>query len=164
MESTSIYHIALVNAFRSQIFITNVINSGLIRSAVKKPKRDKLDARCLAELLIRGELSAGGDLRPFYIPESKFEIDLRKLCRLQDRVSNELTRVKNRIHKIFDASGLNLRKIVDTFNAQSTMYIIESIIRNETSDSFIKNLKRARKFSKNEKEKIKNYFISSFHF
>ena len=45
MESTSIYHIALVNAFRSQKFITNVINSGLVRSAVKKPKRDKLDAR-----------------------------------------------------------------------------------------------------------------------
>ena len=158
IESTSIYHIALVNAFRSQKFVTNVINSGLVRSAVKKPKRDKLDARRLAELLIRGELSAGGDLKPSYIPDSKFEIEIRKLCRLQDNLSHELTRVKNRIHKIFDASGLNLRKIVGTFIAQSTLYVISSIIRNEAPDLFIKSLKRKQKISATEKRKLESYF------
>ena len=108
--------------------------------------------------MIRGELSAGGDLKPSYIPDSKFEIELRKLCRLQDNLSHELTRVKNPIHKVFDASGLNLRKIVGTFNAQSTLYIVDSIIRNETPDLFIKNLKRGRKISATEKRNLESYF------
>lgn len=155
MESTSVYHIFVVNTFRSQNIIAHVINSGLIRTALKKPKRDKLDARRLAELLIRGDLSAGGDLSPSYVAESIIESDLKKLCRLQDKTTDEQTRIKNRIHKIFDAAGLNLRNIISSFDNKTMSTILESVFRRENSEDFVKRITRKRTMKQTQKDKLR---------
>ncbi len=155
MESTSVYHIFVANSFRAQDIIAHIINSGLIRTAVKKPKRDKLDARRLAELLIRGDLSAGGDLRPSYLAESVIETDLKKLCRLQDKVSDEQTRIKNRIHKIFDSACLNLRKIVRKFDSKTMDIVLESVFKRENADDFLKRINRKKSMKIHQKDKLK---------
>lgn len=111
VESTSIYHQIIVSTLQQESFEVFVINAGLIAPRSRRAaKADKLDARKLAELVFRGELSPTGAYRPSYISTDHKEQQLRMTLRLRDKLVQERTRLGNRIHKVFDQFAINLKK------------------------------------------------------
>jgi transposase len=111
IESTSIYHQIVVNTLQKESFTVLLVNAGLIAPRSRRaPKADKLDARKLAELVFRGELSPTGAYRPSYITMEPLEQQLRMTLRLRDKLVHDRIRLYNRTHKVFDQFAINLKK------------------------------------------------------
>lgn len=130
LESTAVYHKILVESFEAHGITTFVINpSFLAPRSRRSTKRDRLDAKRLTRMLFFGEISLDGEFKPSYLA-SGVEEALKKTVRLHDQTVQELTRTKNRIHKLFDTYALGLRKYLGVSSfTKRWLHAIEGVIR-----------------------------------
>jgi transposase len=91
MESTGVYWQAPYNLMEGHFAQVMIVNAQHLKR-VPGRKTDKKDAEWIAELLQLGLL------RPSFIPP-KFQRELRQLTRLRTTLSQERTRLINRLHK-----------------------------------------------------------------
>jgi transposase len=102
-------------------------------------KTDKKDAEWIAELLQLGLL------RPSFIPP-RFQRELRQLTRLRTTLSQERTRLINRLHKVLEETNLNLSSVLTAIRGQTGQHILGAVVRGENDPIVLANmaLRRAR--------------------
>jgi transposase len=102
-------------------------------------KTDKKDAEWIAELLQLGLL------RPSFIPP-KFQRELRQLTRLRTTLSQERTRLINRLHKVLEDTNLKLSSVLTAIRGQTGQHILGAVVRGEDDPIVLANmaLRRAR--------------------
>jgi len=140
IESTSVYHKPVVKGFIKEGFTIYLINAGLIHRGANDEKLDKVDARDLGRLLLLGIIGPNGSIKPSYVPSSEIEIGLRKLTRLRDKISQEETRAKNRIHKLVDQYNLPLHRYIGKSFPKSAIHVLKSIVEYETYPELMERL------------------------
>src|SRR5258708_22939923 len=96
-------------------------------------KTDKKDAEWIAELLQLGLL------RPSFIPP-KFQRELRQLTRLRTTLSQERTRLINRLHKVLEDTNLKLSSVLTDIRGQTGQHILGAVVRGEDDPTVLADL------------------------
>jgi transposase len=119
MESTGVYgkpvYYALENHFK--VVLANPFQV----KAMPGKKTDKGDSHWLAELLAHGLIAAS------FVPPEKTRA-LRDLTRYRVKLSEEMNRIENRIHKVLEDASLKLDTVVSHLLGGTGRSIIEGII------------------------------------
>ena len=103
VESTGVYWIPLFNALEGSVDLI-LANAYKIKNT-SKPKTDLTDSEWMAELCLNGMIKPS---RIFL----KDDRDLRSLTRARERYVNDLTREKNRVHKLLDSCNIHLSSVL----------------------------------------------------
>lgn len=126
MESTGIYWKCVWVALENHSFKLTLGNA---RDIKNKPgrKTDTLDAEWIASL------HRCGLIPDSFVPDKSIR-ELRNSTRLLRKYKQDVTKCKNRIHKILEESGIKLNgKISDLFGVTGTK-ILEKILKNDEID------------------------------
>lgn len=115
MESTGIYWKAFYKSHPDNIE-TIVFNSASIKLKTR-PKTDVRDAMWIARCL-RAEF-----INPSNITTGETD-EIKSLCRLRNRIVEEMTNYKNKIHSIIDKNQKDLKSFTSTMNTQIAMVVL----------------------------------------
>lgn len=123
MESTGVYWKtvwAILEEHKYKLILANP------RDIKNKPgrKTDTLDAEWIASLLRCGLID------PSFIPDSKIR-ELRNSTRTYRKFVQDLTRTKNRIHKVLQESGIKFAQLITDIFGPTGSKILEKIINEE---------------------------------
>lgn len=136
MESTGIYWKPIFNILEDD-FDVILANAARIKN-VPGLKTDKKDARWIARLLRYGLVPAS------FIPPRNIR-ELRDLTRTRKKLTEEMTRRKNRIHKILQDANIKLSSVAtDVFGVSGKAMIMALLEENEPSPDEIKSMTKGR--------------------
>lgn len=136
MESTGIYWKPIFNILEDD-FDVILANAARIKN-VPGLKTDKKDARWIARLLRYGLVPAS------FIPPRNIR-ELRDLTRTRKKLTEEMTRRKNRIHKILQDANIKLSSVAtDVFGVSGKAMIMALLEKNEPSPDEIKSMTKGR--------------------
>jgi transposase len=121
MESTGIYWKG-----PRQILFNNGIKCIVVNARhIKKVPGHKTD---IADSLWLAMVGRAGLVKNSFVPTPKFE-KIRRLARLRQQINDELSRTKNRLHKILTECGILLSNVITDINGQSGRAMIEAIAK-----------------------------------
>ena len=124
MESTGVYWKPVWYALEGefQLLLANPFQV----KALPGKKTDKRDSHWLAELLAHGLMTAS------FVPPEKTRA-LRDLTRYRVKLSEELNRIHNRIHKVLEDASIKLDTVVSHIMGGTGRSIVEGIIEGKES-------------------------------
>jgi transposase len=124
MESTGVYWKPVWYALEGhfQLLLANPFQV----KALPGKKTDKRDSQWLAELLAHGLVAAS------FVPPEKTR-ELRDLTRYRVKLSEEMNRIQNRIHKILEDASVKLDTVVSHLLGGTGRSVIEGIIEGRES-------------------------------
>lgn len=141
MESTGIYWKPVWNVLESGAFDIIVANAKKIKN-VPGRKTDVKDAEWIASLLRCGLIEKS------FIPSERIR-DLRDLTRLRKELLGEITRNKNRIHKVLQDANIKISSVLSDVFGETGKSILEQLINNKCiTIEFIETLYEGRGKSK----------------
>ena len=128
LESTGVYHTPFVEEFtKAGGFDIRVVPANKAKDPSGGDKSDEGDSEFLARLSLYKRVSKKGKhtIKPSYIPQDPVEKALRKIDRMRTKLTSDVTRVKNRIHKILASKALSLGShSIGNIKAESTRLIL----------------------------------------
>lgn len=119
MESTGVYWKPVFNLLEDRGFALLVVNARHVK-AVPGRKTDVKDAEWLAELLQYGLL------RPSFIPNRE-QRELRELVRYRKSLTEDRTRVVERIQKVLEGANIKLGDVASNVVGMSGRAILEQL-------------------------------------
>jgi transposase len=139
MESTGVYWQPPFNLMEGHFEQVMIVNAEHLKR-VPGHKTDQKDAEWIAELL------QVGLLKPSFIPK-RSQRELRHLTRLRTTLTQERTRLINRLQKVLEDANLKLTSVLSDVMGQTSRQILEAIIRGEENPSVLADmaLRRAPK-------------------
>lgn len=136
MESTGVYFKPVLQALRqrSPNRVAWVVNAAAVKQ-VPGRKSDVNDSAWLSKLVMHGLV------RPSFIPASEQE-ELRMLTRYRARAVEDKTRLKNRIIKVVEASGLKLASVCSDVLGTTGRAILDAVCAGEKTPEQMAELAR----------------------
>lgn len=119
MESTGVYWKPVFNVF-NPLGIRVVVGNATHIKNVPGRKTDMNDSQWIAEL------HRFGLIRPSFIPDGEFQ-RMRLLSRHRTNLTNDLSRVKNRVQKVLEDGNIKLGTVVSDVFGVSGVKILELI-------------------------------------
>ncbi len=142
MESTGVYWKPVWNVMEGLFETVMIVNAEHMRR-VPGRKTDKKDAEWLAELL------QVGLLKPSFIP-SRPQRELRDLTRTRTTLTQERTRLINRVHKVLEDANLKLSSVLTDIMGQTGHHILGAIVRGEEDPTVLADMALRRAANKRE--------------
>jgi transposase len=134
-ESTGVYWYRLYLAFEGRIRV--IVGNAYQIKSIPGRKTDIRDAQWIAELAMNGLINPS---RVF----PRNDRELRELPRSRESTVKSRTRIKNRIHRIFDSAGIALGKGVRDIFGKSGIHLIWGLLNREDPETIITTLPSAR--------------------
>jgi transposase len=134
-ESTGVYWYRLYVAFEGRIRV--IVGNAYQIKSIPGRKTDIRDAQWIAELAMNGLINPS---RVF----PRNDRELRELTRSRESTVKSRTRIKNRIHRIFDSAGIALGKGVRDIFGKSGIHLIWGLLNREDPETIITTLPSAR--------------------
>lgn len=126
MESTGVYWKPVFNVLEDQLHIA-LVNARFIKNVPGK-KTDKKDSEWIAQLLCNGLLHSS------FVPP-KYVRHLRDLSRYSKKLSQEIAKEKNRVHKQLQDANIKLSSVISdvfgVFGTEVLEQIAEGVIDTE---------------------------------
>ncbi|NJD03647.1 MAG: IS110 family transposase [Ruminiclostridium sp.] len=142
IESTGIYWISIYTVLEGNIEVI-LANAYKVKHTPGR-KTDKRDSKWLAELCLNGMIEPS---RIF----PKEDRDLRALTRAREKLVNNSTQMKNRIHKELESACIKISSVLSDIFGVSGMKIINGLIEGKNIDEILKMI-TSKKILKKEKE------------
>jgi len=142
IESTGIYWISIYTVLEGNIEVI-LANAYKVKHTPGR-KTDKRDSKWLAELCLNGMIEPS---RIF----PKEDRDLRALTRAREKLVNNSTQMKNRIHKELESACIKISSVLSDIFGISGMKIINGLIEGKNIDEILKMI-TSKKILKKEKE------------
>ena len=140
MESTGVYWKPIFNILEDDFEII-LANAARIKN-VPGLKTDKKDARWIAKLLRYGLIPAS------FIPPKDIR-EMRDLTRTRKKLTEDMTRQKNRIHKILQDANIKLSTVAtDIFGVSGHAMIMALLEKDELSPDEIKSMTKGKLMNK----------------
>ncbi len=137
MESTGIYWKPVWNVLESGAFELIIANAKKIKN-VPGRKTDVKDAEWIASLLRCGLIEKS------FVPPEVIR-DLRDLTRLRKELLSEITRHKNRIHKVLQDANIKVSSVLSDVFGETGKVIINELITNRCiTINFVESLYEGR--------------------
>ena len=139
MESTGVYWHSPHNLMEGHFELVMVVNAEHLKR-VPGHKTDQKDAEWIAELL------QVGLLKPSFIPPRP-QRELRHLTRLRTSLTQERTRLINRLQKVLENANLKLSSVLSDVMGQTSRQILGAIVGGEENAEVLADfaLRRAPK-------------------
>ncbi len=132
MESTGVYWQPPFNLMEGHFEQVMIVNAEHLKR-VPGHKTDKKDAEWIAELL------QVGLLKPSFIPKRP-QRELRHLTRLRTTLTQERTRLINRLQKVLEDANLKLTSVLSDVMGQTSRQILSAIIAGEENPTVLADL------------------------
>lgn len=142
MESTGVYWQSPYNLMEGCFAQVMIVNAEHLKR-VPGHKTDKKDAEWIAELLQLGLL------KPSFIPP-RFQRNLRQITRLRTTLTQERTRLINRLHKLLEDTNLKLSSVLTDIRGQTGQHILGAIVRGEEDPTVLANMALRRAANKRD--------------
>lgn len=135
MESTGVYWKAVWKALQEHFHLI-LANPHQVKN-IPGQKTDPKDSEWLADLL------AHGLIRPSFVPPCEIG-ELRDLTRYRVKLSEERTRIHNRIHKVLEDACLKLDTVASDILGETGRAIIRALIRGEARPDWLADKAKGR--------------------
>ena len=142
MESTGVYWQSPYNLMEGHFAQVMIVNAEHLKR-VPGQKTDQKDAEWIAELLQLGLL------KPSFIPP-RFQRDLRQLTRLRTTLTQERTRLINRVHKLLEDANFKLSSVLTDIRGQTGKHILGAVVRGEEDPTVLANMALRRAANKRD--------------
>jgi len=142
MESTGVYWQSPYNLMEGHFAQVMIVNAEHLKR-VPGQKTDQKDAEWIAELLQLGLLKAS------FIPP-RFQRDLRQLTRLRTTLTQERTRLINRVHKLLEDANFKLSSVLTDIRGQTGKHILGAVVRGEEDPTVLANMALRRAANKRD--------------
>ncbi|MDP2845180.1 MAG: IS110 family transposase [Candidatus Methanoperedens sp.] len=142
IESTGIYWIPIYTVLEGSIEVI-LANAYKVKHTPGK-KTDKRDSKWLAELCLNGMIEPS---RIF----PKDDRELRALTRAREKLVNNSTQMKNRIHKELESACIKISSVLSDIFGKSGMKIINGLLEGKNIDEILKTI-TSKKILKKEQE------------
>jgi transposase len=129
IESTGVYWIPIYTVLEGSIEVT-LANAYKVKHTPGK-KTDKRDSKWLAELCLNGMIESS---RIF----PKDDRDIRSLTRAREKLVNNSTQMKNRIHKELESTCIKISSVLSDIFGVSGMKIINGLLEGKNIDVILK--------------------------
>jgi len=129
IESTGVYWIPIYTVLEGNVEVI-LANAYKIKHTPGK-KTDKRDSKWLAELCLNGMIEPS---RIF----PKDDRDIRALTRAREKLVNNSTQMKNRIHKELESACIKISSVLSDIFGVSGMKIINGLIEGKNIDEILK--------------------------
>ena len=137
LESTGDYWRIWFYLFEARGLTVWLVNANQVKQVPGRPKTDKLDAVWLAKLAERGML------RPSFVPPPQIRA-LRDYTRLSVEVTNDRSRVRQRMEKLLEDALIKLSSVATDIFGVSGRAMIEALIGGERSPRRLAALAKGR--------------------
>ena len=142
IESTGIYWVSIYTVLEGNIEVI-LANAYKVKHTPGR-KTDKRDSKWLAELCLNGMIEPS---RIF----PKDDRELRALTRAREKLVNNSTQMKNRIHKELESACIKISSVLSDIFGVSGMKIINGLLEGKNIDEILK-LITSKKILQKEKE------------
>ncbi|MCZ7362912.1 MAG: IS110 family transposase [Candidatus Methanoperedens sp.] len=129
IESTGVYWIQIYTVLEGSVEVI-LANAYKIKHTPGK-KTDKRDSKWLAELCLNGMIEPS---RIF----PKDDRDIRALTRAREKLVNNSTQMKNRIHKELESACIKISSVLSDIFGVSGMKIINGLLEGKNIDEILK--------------------------
>ena len=130
-ESTGVYWFPLFLTLEGYVNII-IANARQIK-AIPGRKTDIIDAQWIATLALNGLIKPS---RIF----CRSDRELRKLTRARQKLTQERTDHKNRIHQILESVGIKLSSVLTDIFGKAGQYIVRKLLEGTTVDEIIEHI------------------------
>jgi transposase len=137
LESTSDYWRPFYYLLEARGLEVWLVNANQVKQVPGRPKTDKLDAMWLAKLAERGML------RPSFVPPREIR-NLRDYTRLSIDLTNDRTRVRQRMEKLLEDALIKLSTVATNIFGVSGRAMIEALISGERNPRRLAALAKGR--------------------
>jgi len=134
MESTGVYWKPIFNVLDSD-FEVLLVNARMIKH-VPGRKTDVADCQWIAQLLQHGLLKGS------FIPP-RWQRELRDLTRQRAQITDESTRVRNRIQKLLEDANVKLGSVATNVVGVSGRLMLEAMVKGQNDPAELADLARA---------------------
>ena len=154
VESTGVYWVPIHTVLEDKIEVM-VANPYQIKHTTGR-KTDQRDSEWIAELCLKGMIEPS---RIF----PKEDRELRTLTRAREKLVNNITQLKNRIHQALESSCIKISSVLSDIFGKSGRYILDGLLEGKSIDQILVGLKSKviRKKEQQLKEAIKNSLDSA---
>jgi transposase len=142
MESTGIYWRSPYAVLEKYGIRATVVNARHVKQ-VPGRKTDVGDAQWLATL------ARAGLLRGSFVPPARMR-ELRVVARQRVKLKQELSRSKNRFHKILADAGVRLGTVVSDLHGQSARAMLKKLLEGATPQQAVRHASKRLKAGKKE--------------
>jgi transposase len=142
IESTGIYWVPIYTILEGSVEVI-LANAYKIKHTPGR-KTDKRDSGWLAELCLNGMIEPS---RIF----PKDDRELRALTRAREKLVNNSTQMKNRIHKELESACIKISSVLSDIFGKSGMKIINGLLEGKNIDEILKTI-TSKKILKKEQE------------
>ena len=149
IESTGIYWVSIYTVLEGNIEVI-LANAYKVKHTPGR-KTDKRDSKWLAELCLNGMIEPS---RIF----PKDDRELRALTRAREKLVDNSTQMKNRVHKELESACIKISSVLSDIFGKSGMKIINGLLEGKNIDEILKTI-TSKKILKKEpelREAIKN--------
>ncbi len=136
MESTGVFWQPIYNVLETYPFELLVVNAQRMK-AVPGRKTDVKDAEWIADLLQHGLLQAS------YIPNRE-QRELREATRYRTSLTEDRTRVVNRIQKLLEGANIKLSSVASDVTGVAARTMLEALARGETDPTALAAMSQGR--------------------
>ncbi len=149
IESTGVYWIPIYTVLEGSVEVI-LANAYKVKHTPGR-KTDKRDSGWLAELCLNGMIEPS---RIF----PKDDRELRALTRAREKLVNNSTQMKNRIHKELESACIKISSVLSDIFGVSGMKILNGLLKSKSIDEILKMItsKRILKKEKELRDAIKN--------
>jgi transposase len=141
IESTGVYWIPIYTVLEGSVEVI-LANAYKVKHTPGK-KTDKRDSKWLAELCLNGMIEPS---RIF----PKDDRDIRALTRAREKLVNNSTQMKNRIHKELESACIKISSVLTDIFGVSGMKIINGLIEGKNIDEILKMITSKRILKKEQ--------------
>jgi transposase len=141
IESTGVYWIPIYTVLEGSIEVI-LANAYKVKHTPGK-KTDKRDSKWLAELCLNGMIEPS---RIF----PKDDRDIRALTRAREKLVNNSTQMKNRIHKELESACIKISSVLTDIFGVSGMKIINGLLEGKNIDEILKMITSKRILKKEQ--------------
>ncbi|HEY6586307.1 MAG TPA: transposase, partial [Candidatus Methanoperedens sp.] len=141
IESTGIYWVSIYTVLEGNVEVI-LANAYKVKHTPGK-KTDKRDSKWLAELCLNGMIEPS---RIF----PKDDRELRALTRAREKLVNNSTQMKNRIHKELESACIKISSVLSDIFGVSGMKIINGLLEGKNIDEIIKMITSKRILKKEQ--------------
>jgi transposase len=141
IESTGVYWIPIYTVLEGSIEVI-LANAYKVKHTPGK-KTDKRDSKWLAELCLNGMIEPS---RIF----PKDDRDIRALTRAREKLINNSTQMKNRIHKELESACIKISSVLTDIFGVSGMKIINGLLEGKNIDEILKMITSKRILKKEQ--------------
>lgn len=145
VESTGVYWYSIYSTLEESVPVI-VANPYLIKN-IPGRKTDVIDAQWIAELTLNNLIKPS---RIF----PKDDRELRNLTRAREKLVQNRTRLKNRIHRSLESASIKLSSVLSDIFGKSGQYILEHLLQGTPIDEIIQGIPSQK--IRDKEEALKN--------